>query len=321
MISIIVPIYKAESHLRRCLDSITGQTFNDLQIILVNDGSPDNSGSICNEYARKDNRIIVIHQENSGVSAARNAGLEAATGKWIGFVDADDWIEADMYEYLLGIANANHADVVQCAASMECAEKRQILYSVPSDSEVRLSKESLRSYSANVWNKLYRKEIIEDCRFKREYSIGEDFLFNAEVLTRTNRVVFASIPKYHYIFLDDSSSHSVPTLKMLHSIRQTSLLAAKKVADKLELRDWFNAELIRNNQDICSKIVRFPRQEFEVLKREIRLAFRRDFVKAMLNKELYTKDKVKLFLIAWMWWVYGLLLLASKKMKFGSQDA
>lgn len=314
MISVIVPIYKAEAHLRKCLDSITGQTYRDLQIILVNDGSPDNSGSICEEYAEKDSRIVVIQKENGGVSAARNTGLEAADGEWIGFVDADDWIEPDLYEYLLGMADAHQADVVQCAVAMECGEKSAVLYSVQGDTGVVLSKESLRSFSGSVWNKLYRRGIVKDLRFDRAYSIGEDYLFNAEVLAQTNRVVFASFPKYHYTVLDDSSSHVVPTLKMLRSIRETSLLAVEKVKDMPVLREWFSAELVRNNQDICSKIVRFPRQEFEALKKEIRQEFRRDVAETVSNRELSAMDRAKLFLIAWMWWAYRLLLLASKKL-------
>ena len=99
-ISIIVPVYKVEQYLRRCLDSIVAQTFTDWECILIDDGSPDNSGRICDEYAEKDKRFRVFHQENVGVSAARNKGLDEARGEWIGFVDSDDWIEKEMYEYL-----------------------------------------------------------------------------------------------------------------------------------------------------------------------------------------------------------------------------
>ena len=97
-ISIIVPVYKVEKYLHRCLDSIVNQTFTDWECILIDDGSPDNSGIICDEYAQMDRRFKVIHQENKGVSAARNAGLDVAKGEWIGFVDSDDWIEKETYE-------------------------------------------------------------------------------------------------------------------------------------------------------------------------------------------------------------------------------
>lgn len=114
-ISIIVPVYKVEPYLRKCLDSIVGQTYQNLQIILVDDGSPDNCGKICDEYAARDRRIEVIHQANGGVSAARNAGLKLADGDYIGWVDSDDWIESGMYEYLLENALKYGADIAVCS--------------------------------------------------------------------------------------------------------------------------------------------------------------------------------------------------------------
>ena len=104
-ISVIVPVYKAEAYLDRCIESILAQTYTDFELILVNDGSPDNCGAICDEYAEKDPRVRVIHKENGGVSTARNAGLAAATGEFIAFVDPDDWVEVDMYEKMYNIRN------------------------------------------------------------------------------------------------------------------------------------------------------------------------------------------------------------------------
>lgn len=116
-ISIIVPIYNAENHLEKCIKSILTQTVEDLELILVDDGSKDNSLSICKAYANKDSRIKVIHQKNAGVSAARNHGIEVAEGDFIGFVDSDDWIDAHMYEILLEEAKKTNADVVMCDAT------------------------------------------------------------------------------------------------------------------------------------------------------------------------------------------------------------
>ena len=100
-ISVIVPVYNVENYLRRCVDSIINQTYKNLEIILVDDGSPDNCPVICDEYAQKDSRIKVIHKENGGLSSARNCGMDMATGEYIGFVDGDDWIESDMYKFLI----------------------------------------------------------------------------------------------------------------------------------------------------------------------------------------------------------------------------
>ena len=114
IISVIVPVYKAEKYLEKCLDSIVGQTYKDLEIILVDDGSPDSSGRICDKYAENDNRIKVIHKKNGGDSSARNAGFKEATGKYIATIDSDDWIELDAYEKMLKKMIENNVDIVRC---------------------------------------------------------------------------------------------------------------------------------------------------------------------------------------------------------------
>ena len=111
-ISIIVPVYNVEPYLHKCIDSILAQTFTDFECILIDDGSPDNCPAICDEYATKDNRIILLHQKNAGVSAARNAGLNIAKGEWIGFVDSDDWIEKNALELLYNKQRETSADII-----------------------------------------------------------------------------------------------------------------------------------------------------------------------------------------------------------------
>lgn len=123
-ISIIVPVYNVEKYLARCIDSILEQTFSDFECLLIDDGSPDCSGALCDEYAHKDNRIHVIHQKNAGVSAARNRGLDAARGEWICFVDSDDWCAKDMLSLLYGAAFENDADVV-CGATLSIGRKKK----------------------------------------------------------------------------------------------------------------------------------------------------------------------------------------------------
>ena len=118
LISIIIPVYNVEKYLRKCLDSIINQTYKKLEIILIDDGSTDNSGKICEEYAKKDDRIIVIHKENAGVSSARNRGIELANGKYIGFIDSDDWIEENMYETLYQNLLQFDVDISMCNYSI-----------------------------------------------------------------------------------------------------------------------------------------------------------------------------------------------------------
>ena len=111
-ISVIIPVYNVEPYLRQCLDSVVNQTYKNLEIIIIDDGSPDNCGAICDEYAAKDKRIQVIHKENCGLSAARNDGLARATGEWIAFVDSDDWCELDLYEKAIACAEKTDPDIV-----------------------------------------------------------------------------------------------------------------------------------------------------------------------------------------------------------------
>ena len=128
-ISVIVPVYKVESYLGKCLDSIIGQTYHILEIILIDDGSPDRCGEICDEYAAKDPRIHVIHQQNAGLSAARNAGLDIASGDYIMFVDSDDWVEKNTCETVLMIAQQQQADIV-CYGYNEVSSSGKILKSL-----------------------------------------------------------------------------------------------------------------------------------------------------------------------------------------------
>lgn len=125
-ISIVVPIYNVEKYLDQCVKSIINQTYKNLEIILVNDGSIDNSGKICDKYKRQDNRVIVIHKENGGSSDARNVGIQIATGKYIGFVDSDDYIEKDMYEFLYNNMINENADISCCNRFLLWSNKKQI---------------------------------------------------------------------------------------------------------------------------------------------------------------------------------------------------
>ena len=175
MISIIVPVYNVEPYLRKCLDSILDQTYRDLEILIIDDGSTDGSGAICDEYAGKDDRIKVFHTENKGLSAARNLGLDNASGDWIGFVDSDDWIEPDMYEVLLRKAEETGADVVECGCHIDY---RATSYEHPAiqravsdiDAVESLIRGEIRT---QVWNKIWRSHLFTDIRFPEGHSFED----------------------------------------------------------------------------------------------------------------------------------------------------
>lgn len=182
-LSIIVPVYKVEPYLRRCIDSILAQTFRDFELILIDDGSPDNCGAICDEYAAKDSRIIVIHQKNQGVSAARNAGLDIAKGTYLGFVDSDDWIEPEMYETMIATAKEKQVDVVACSCRMWDENGNTLGVELDKTGEYvgdeLLSTIFVPPFNMGhvCWNKLYKTKVIQDCRFIQNVPIGEDGIY------------------------------------------------------------------------------------------------------------------------------------------------
>lgn len=200
-ISVIIPIYNAGSNLRRCLDSVIDQTATGLQIILVDDGSTDGSSDICDEYARLDSRIRVIHQQNCGVSVARNVGLEMAEGEWIGFVDADDWIEADMFAYLLENAESYGADTTVCALweELPCGSVVKGVNEVAvltghEALELLLRDDVLNNY---LWNKLWKRELFRGIIFPVGRSF-EDVAVVYRLIEQSTRVVCLPKCKYHY---------------------------------------------------------------------------------------------------------------------------
>lgn len=201
IVSVIVPIYNTKEYLISCLDSILSQTYPALQVILVDDGSTDGSGGICDEYAQKDPRVQVIHQKNRGVSAARNAGLEAATGDWIGWVDSDDWIEADMVSVLLEKAISVQADICVCGRFEELPSRtlrfgwsrEQLL-----DGKAAMKALLQERYMDNaLYDKLWRRELFQHIRFP-EGATYEDLAVVWRLFERAKRVHCLPQPKYHY---------------------------------------------------------------------------------------------------------------------------
>ena len=166
MISVIVPVYNVKPYLRKCLDSIINQTYKDMEILIVDDGSTDGSGDICDEY-KTDKRVRVFHIENKGLSGARNVGLDNAKGDWIAFVDSDDWIEPEMYELLLKGAEETGADIVECGIFMEF-KARTIQY--PAIQTTVCETEAIEALIGSkiknqVWNKIWKAECFADIRF------------------------------------------------------------------------------------------------------------------------------------------------------------
>lgn len=202
LISVIVPIYNVELYLRKCLDSLINQTYKALQIILVDDGSPDNCGQICDEYSALDGRITVIHKGNGGVSSARNTGLDAAKGDYIGWVDPDDWIEPDMFEYMLGKAVDNSADIVVCGRAEQYPSRTVIkgwseetVYNREQALEQLINDQELGSY---LWDKLWRASLFDGVRFPDGRTF-EDVSVMHILFSRADKTICLLGTKYHYL--------------------------------------------------------------------------------------------------------------------------
>lgn len=209
LISIIIPVYNGEKYLRPCIDSILRQTYSNWELLLIDDGSRDTSGAICDEYA-KDARIRVVHKQNGGQASARNKGVEMAKGDYIGFVDCDDWLEQDMYEQMMNVMKSCQAEVVICGFVEEYASR---IKEVNNDGEQKcyLAHEALKmllegKIGSYLWSMLFRREVVQEPM--PDLNPYEDHATIFKWISHSNRVVVLHHALYHYRQLETSSLHS-----------------------------------------------------------------------------------------------------------------
>ena len=203
LLSVIVPVYNVEAYLKRCIESVIGQTYKNLEIILVDDGSSDESGNICESYAMSDQRIKVIHQENKGLSGARNTGVKNATGEYVAFFDSDDWLDLTAYEKMIKLVKENKLDIVVCTISKTNGINTEKI-GAPNlkDNYVIQEKDVFECYFKSmiyvvVWNKIYRREIIKGIISPEPYQ-NEDNYVSGRYLYRARRMMVIDEPLYYY---------------------------------------------------------------------------------------------------------------------------
>lgn len=212
LISVIVPVYRVEKYLHRCVESILAQTYTNLEIILVNDGSPDNSGKICDKYAKKDSRIKVIHKKNGGVSSARNAGLKIVIGNYVTFIDSDDYI-SESYIHTL-FSSIKDSDIC-CCMYREITEAGKTIRVVEN-----LKKTTVMPVNENfnycftqcnmmIFGKLFKKSILNNLWFDNNVSLGEDSLFFAKAILNSKSITYIPNILYSYVKYENSLSHGV----------------------------------------------------------------------------------------------------------------
>lgn len=224
LISVIVPIYKVEKYLDKCIQSIVDQTYQNLEIILVDDGSPDQCPFMCDEWAKKDSRIKVIHQKNGGLSSARNTGMGVAKGSYIAFVDSDDYIALDMYERLYSAIKSEAADLAICSCDMVTENDLSIVGDSPFKNEVFSGKTGLEKliqqggwYYVIAVNKLYLRNIIEEIRFPIG-KIHEDEFFVHNVFWRCTKIVSIEEALYKYVQREGSITSSQNAVRGLDAV-------------------------------------------------------------------------------------------------------
>lgn len=307
-ISIIVPVFNVEKYLNRCIDSILSQSFGDYELLLVDDGSADGSGKICDEYAKKDSRIKVFHKNNGGLSSARNFGIEQSSAPYIGFVDSDDYIAPDMYELLYYNIQKEDADISMCAlfdiynGRPEKVNKKTEYFVTDSAEAVRIVMEAQKT-SVTAVNKLYKRKLFDNIRYP-EGRIAEDAFVIVDILLLVKKAVITTEQKYYYVHRKESITTSgfkkkdcdvIEAYEKNHALikehypeledtaKMRVCWAYFYVLDKMMLADG------RKENELLDKIVRYLRGNFKFIMKDTRFNKTRKtaMTALMINKKLY----------------------------------
>lgn len=222
-ISVIVPVYQSEKYLKKCIESILQQTYKNIELILVDDGSPDSSGSICDAYLYNDERIIVLHKKNAGVSDTRNCGLNASVGSIIFFVDPDDWIETSTLEMMYNKMESDKSDIVVCGVKYVNEENHVLRIAQVSSDRCLSTQDAMRQFlhlgdiKQQIWDKMYKKETIGETRFPVGRSI-EDVFWVHQVIGNANNISILNDALYNYLQRPDSVMGAGYTVKWMDSL-------------------------------------------------------------------------------------------------------
>lgn len=274
-ISVIVPVFNLEQYIGRCLDSLLAQTYMNIEIIIIDDGSCDGSPQIIAKYEKEHSNIKVIKQKNRGVTAARIAGVKAATGDYIGFVDGDDYIDADMYELLMNNMHQYHAEISHCGYQMEFSDGRiKAFYNtgeviVQDNTQGLIDLISGARVEPGLWNKLYKKKLFENFRQDESIRINEDLLMNYYLFKKAQNSVFCDVCKYHYIIRENSASRQkLNRNKIIDPIRvkQIMLEDSNVALVKAEIQRMYMETLLNIYNQI---ILNDARKEYQDYKRSI----------------------------------------------------
>ena len=242
LLSVIIPVYNAEQRIEACLTSLMQQTYDEIEFILIDDGSTDRSCEIMKEFVQRDRRMQLIEQTNAGVSAARNAGINAAKGEYVGFVDADDWIEPRMYESLMKSAVSSNSDIVVCGYYVDYPGNRVAGASLEEFHAELDSLDGLATVLATrnrfVWTRIFRRSILDSVRFREDIHWGEDTLFVVEAAMGAARTTVVHMPLYHYVQTPSSATRSATNPKRITGPKMTEIMERMIEAEYPSLVDY-----------------------------------------------------------------------------------
>ena len=310
LVSVIVPIYNVESYLCKCIDSIINQTYKNLEIILVDDGSPDNCGKICDRYAASDERIRVIHQENGGLSAARNAGLKIMTGKYLMFVDSDDWLETRCVELLYGLLEKYDADLAIGGVEKKEDESEKIIWTTRSqsisniifDSKQDAMKDMFQNGCAS-WARLYKREIHENVLFPVG-EINEDEAIVLKILDQCKKVIKTNEVIYNYRYRKRSITSTTWHIKKLvwnEHCKQNLRFVEEKYPELTEYAEVrYISSLIWGLNNMCQNVKKYD-EYIKKYRKELKIIMRQSESKKRLSR----KERTRAYLLAYVYYLYA----------------
>jgi len=307
LISIIVPVYNAEKYLERCINSLINQSYSNIEIILINDGSNDKSGIICDDFSKKDLRIKVIHKINEGVSAARNDGIEKAKGRYISFVDADDWVEQNFLSEMYNKIKQYDVDYVTCGYNRVYENLKKVINNnasekVFSSNEYIVKILNVQNGYGFIHMKLINKEAIGNLRFNTNILVGEDALFNVQLCKRINRFLVYNKSLYNYYLNLNSIVRNYDINycnKYLKSMNVMNNYIRNNYSDEFIIQNLYNY-IVYHILLICVNYCYHPENEkrgVNLLKETCNIKLFMDSIKYSNYENLSITRKISLFLI------------------------
>lgn len=313
VISVIVPVYNVENYLKKCINSIINQTFKNLEIILVDDGSSDRSGDICDEYCKLDKRIKVIHKKNGGLSSARNIGIDNATGTYISFIDSDDWIEENLYEHCISLFREK-VDIINFGIQRNYSDgsfsdKKSDEYKLLNNKEAVISLNTFRNVDVSSCNKIYRRSLFNKIRFP-EGKLCEDCYIMYKIFLKANRIVITPFIGYHYFKrIGSITQNKNVNMDFIYAHYEQMIYLDKNYPDLAVIGE---SSYAFSNLTVYNTIIAKNIKNKKMIK-EIRKNSRKYSRKVYFNPYLNTNKKIQFFVYDYFIYIYKFIYTLKTK--------